>query len=130
MGCCGALNSHSTLDPSCLFRDTFSTPCGPETRQPIDPTAMQMKPGRNDPCICGSGKKYKHCCEGKAASRAPAPTPAEFNTLVTLCTTRRYAELESGASALAREYPGSGFAWKLLGASLQMQGKNALPAFP
>jgi uncharacterized protein len=22
--------------------------------------------GRNDPCPCGSGKKYKHCC-GKAA---------------------------------------------------------------
>lgn len=22
----------------------------------------QMKIGRNDPCFCGSGKKYKHCC--------------------------------------------------------------------
>jgi len=22
----------------------------------------QPKPGRNDPCPCGSGKKYKHCC--------------------------------------------------------------------
>ena len=21
-----------------------------------------MKVGRNDPCPCGSGKKYKHCC--------------------------------------------------------------------
>ncbi len=21
-----------------------------------------MEPGRNDPCHCGSGKKYKHCC--------------------------------------------------------------------
>ncbi|MET1082994.1 MAG: SEC-C metal-binding domain-containing protein, partial [Burkholderiales bacterium] len=20
-----------------------------------------VKPGRNDPCPCGSGKKYKHC---------------------------------------------------------------------
>jgi len=20
------------------------------------------KPGRNDPCPCGSGKKYKNCC--------------------------------------------------------------------
>jgi hypothetical protein len=25
-----------------------------------------MKPGRNDPCPCGSGKKYKKCCYGKA----------------------------------------------------------------
>ena len=22
-------------------------------------------PGRNDPCPCGSGKKYKHCCGNK-----------------------------------------------------------------
>jgi hypothetical protein len=25
---------------------------------------MGTKPGRNDPCPCGSGKKYKHCCGG------------------------------------------------------------------
>lgn len=24
-----------------------------------------MPPGRNDPCHCGSGKKYKKCCETK-----------------------------------------------------------------
>lgn len=24
-----------------------------------------MKVGRNAPCPCGSGKKYKLCCEGK-----------------------------------------------------------------
>ena len=23
---------------------------------------------RNDPCPCGSGKKYKHCCQGEMAS--------------------------------------------------------------
>ena len=23
------------------------------------------KVGRNEPCPCGSGKKYKRCCEGK-----------------------------------------------------------------
>jgi hypothetical protein len=25
-------------------------------------------PGRNDPCHCGSGKKYKKCCEDKDAA--------------------------------------------------------------
>ena len=25
-------------------------------------TRMQPKVGRNDPCPCGSGKKYKQCC--------------------------------------------------------------------
>jgi SEC-C motif len=27
------------------------------------------KPGRNDPCPCGSGKKYKKCCELKEKHR-------------------------------------------------------------
>ena len=32
------------------------------------------KTGRNDPCPCGSGKKYKHCCleKDRAAQLAPA----------------------------------------------------------
>lgn len=29
-----------------------------------------MKPGRNQPCPCGSGRKFKHCCLG-ALGRAP-----------------------------------------------------------
>ncbi|MGB2984925.1 MAG: SEC-C metal-binding domain-containing protein [Phycisphaerae bacterium] len=34
---------------------------------PIEPIHADAKPKRNDPCPCGSGKKYKHCC-GKKAS--------------------------------------------------------------
>lgn len=30
------------------------------------PYVAQPKVGRNDPCPCGSGKKYKHCCGRKA----------------------------------------------------------------
>ena len=26
------------------------------------PVKKGQKVGRNDPCPCGSGKKYKHCC--------------------------------------------------------------------
>ena len=29
---------------------------------PVDPIHSDKKPGRNDPCSCGSGKKYKQCC--------------------------------------------------------------------
>jgi uncharacterized protein len=29
------------------------------------PTPAHAKTGRNDPCPCGSGKKYKKCCMGK-----------------------------------------------------------------
>ncbi len=28
------------------------------------------KVGRNDPCPCGSGKKFKKCCESKMAKRS------------------------------------------------------------
>jgi hypothetical protein len=31
-----------------------------------------MKAGRNDPCPCGSGKKYKKCCIDKDRSAAPS----------------------------------------------------------
>ncbi len=30
--------------------------------------SRHTKPGRNDLCACGSGKKLKNCCEGKAAN--------------------------------------------------------------
>lgn len=30
---------------------------------------MIDKVGRNDPCPCGSGKKYKSCCWGKAHTK-------------------------------------------------------------
>lgn len=88
-----------------------------------------MTLGRNDPCSCGSGKKFKQCCERKVTLRSAGPSPDECNHLVALFNARRYAELESGARALLGQYPTSGFVWKLLGASLQMQGKNALAAF-
>ncbi len=29
---------------------------------PLPAKSAQKKVGRNDPCICGSGKKYKYCC--------------------------------------------------------------------
>ena len=28
----------------------------------IDPKFVGKKIGRNEPCFCGSGKKFKHCC--------------------------------------------------------------------
>lgn len=31
------------------------------------------KPGRNDPCPCGSGEKYKRCCFETAAEQSRSP---------------------------------------------------------
>jgi uncharacterized protein len=33
-----------------------------EAGPPIEPIRRAVTPGRNDPCPCGSGKKYKKCC--------------------------------------------------------------------
>ena len=33
-------------------------------------------PGRNDPCPCGSGRKFKQCCAVAPAARAATPAPA------------------------------------------------------
>ncbi len=37
----------------------------PQVRLPKARTASRIRVGRNDPCPCGSGKKYKHCCMKK-----------------------------------------------------------------
>jgi preprotein translocase subunit SecA len=34
----------------------------PPLPPPVEPISGETKPKRNDPCPCGSGKKYKHCC--------------------------------------------------------------------
>jgi uncharacterized protein len=33
-----------------------------QNRRALQPTVKPPKAGRNDPCPCGSGKKYKKCC--------------------------------------------------------------------
>jgi hypothetical protein len=35
-------------------------------------TQTPARPGRNEPCRCGSGKKYKHCCLEKDDKKAAA----------------------------------------------------------
>jgi preprotein translocase subunit SecA len=41
-------------------------------RQPVH---SEKHPGRNDPCWCGSGKKYKHCHMRQDLAGAPASGP-------------------------------------------------------
>jgi hypothetical protein len=50
---------------------------------------MASTTGRNDPCPCGSGKKFKRCCLGEAeasqsAARSARPGSAEWRTDLTL----------------------------------------------
>ncbi len=39
----------------------------PTEKPKVQPRRVQSKVGRNDPCPCGSGKKYKHCCGARKA---------------------------------------------------------------
>lgn len=48
-----------------VFHEAFEDPDRPRLETP--PTGPDRRPGakigRNDPCPCGSGKKYKKCCQ-------------------------------------------------------------------
>jgi len=94
-----------------------------------------MKPGRNDPCPCGSGKIFEKCCQAwyeatisKPSVKKVAPTATECNQLNALFNAGHFAELESQTRLLLEQYPESGFVWNLLGTSLHMQEKDGLPA--
>ncbi|TAL36996.1 MAG: hypothetical protein EPN93_06085 [Spirochaetes bacterium] len=50
---------------------------------------MSDKPGRNDPCPCGSGKKYKHCCMKKGVV---IPFPSGKGRDVSMDDYMRFAE--------------------------------------
>ncbi len=59
-----------------------------------------MKIGRNDPCPCGSGKKFKRCCLGKETSPLTAAPPPVAQQRLSLL-----AEVEkTQQAALARQY--------------------------
>ena len=47
---------------------------GAERNQKVEPVRVDKKVGRNDPCPCGSGKKYKQC-HGIQQSGAPIHNP-------------------------------------------------------
>ncbi len=54
------------------YSSTGGQPGGPRKTEPV---RVEKKVGRNDPCPCGSGKKYKQC-HGKFDSAGSSPTPA------------------------------------------------------
>jgi preprotein translocase subunit SecA len=49
----------ASLAPAVSGRSSLTPQRAPQ-RDPRDPTSWG-KVGRNEPCPCGSGKKYKHC---------------------------------------------------------------------
>jgi tetratricopeptide (TPR) repeat protein len=88
-----------------------------------------MEPGRNDPCPCGSGNKYKRCCgqetQGPSAETLSA---GEIGALVALVNQNRAGEAEHRARSLLASHPNVGMLWKVMGIALLRQGKDALQA--
>jgi Preprotein translocase subunit SecA (ATPase, RNA helicase) len=57
--------AHIERVPSLHYRhDELTATAGdsPSEKPKAQPRRITQKVGRNDPCPCGSGKKYKHCC--------------------------------------------------------------------
>jgi preprotein translocase subunit SecA len=45
-----------------VAQPTTASHGGDGSEEKKQPVKVGKKPGRNDPCPCGSGKKYKKCC--------------------------------------------------------------------
>ena len=50
------------MDDETLFEESDDMPNYYDQPTPITYVRETPKVGRNDPCPCGSGKKYKKCC--------------------------------------------------------------------
>jgi len=88
-----------------------------------------MKPGRNDPCPCGSGRKYKHCHGVPEGTQPAAPAHGgELTTLITMLHAGALEAVEERCRALLEARPAEGMLWKILSVALLRQGQDALPA--
>jgi predicted O-linked N-acetylglucosamine transferase (SPINDLY family) len=81
---------------------------------------VSMSVGRNEPCPCGSGKKYKQCCG------ALTEAPASIDLQAQAAAQARAGQLPEAIASL-RQFtalqPGHAIAWLDLGQLLQKQGE-------
>jgi len=95
------------------------------------------KIGRNTPCPCGSGKKYKKCCLGlvKETTR-PEPYPTGFipvytkldqlsNSVMELINENKIDEAEAVSKRLLWEYPDQVDGFERLGQVHEARGKRS-----
>ena len=87
-------------------------------RSPSSAGSATATPGRNDPCPCGSGRKYKNCCAVKRASAAAkqaGATPSQLERIRGLRDAGRFLEATRLAEGYARQNPVDGAAHAALG---------------
>ena len=69
---------------------------------------QEKRPGRNEPCHCGSGKKYKHCCLAKDDEldrQARAKAAEEAAERVAAAGSEEHAEHHERAARPPRKAP-------------------------
>ncbi len=107
------------------------------------------KSSRNDPCPCGSGRKYKRCCQekdkpraepqtnssGKSDSQVVGTNPAwvfeensldrDSNRVVALIHEGRLDEAEAAGAQLLKDYPEVQDGFERLAMVYEARGDNA-----
>lgn len=101
------------------------------------------KIGRNDICPCGSGKKYKKCCQGKTGGPRPAPSPTykkeqwlatldpvdrDSNRTLFLINDGKLDQAEKAAKQLIKNYPDVNDGFDRLAMVYEARGQNSLAA--
>lgn len=77
--------------------------------------------GRNETCPCGSGRKYKHCCEGKREHPAFSKTAMIFGITILIILT-------GGVAALLSDHDGEASARSLRDIRQQSSESSSAPA--
>ena len=67
--------------------------------------ARMSHPGRNEPCHCGSGNKYKKCCESKDEAARIAAAEAAAAAAATAAAAAATEAAASGDKPVARDVP-------------------------
>ncbi len=84
---------------------------------------------RNDPCTCGSGKKYKHCCINLAAPKPPQAAPMtatqKLQMAQQLFRMQRFDDAQAMLKPLLKTTPQNADLWHFLGAIQSESGQGA-----
>lgn len=84
-----------------------------------------MKLARNQPCPCGSGKKFKHCCEDKSVKPALDPSEA-LRRGIYFHQKGKLGEAERIYKTILVEHPAHADALHLLGLVCHSMGKSVV----
>lgn len=73
--------------------------------------------GRNDPCPCGSGKKYKKCCYHTVSSVVNQQPANNLDTAIAYFEADNFPAAINSSEAFLRSYPNEPVAWQIAGIS-------------